>query len=311
MSEKPTSQVGSAAARASQSRRSTRSIAVSPPHGGTTHAMSGSASIRVSSAARCAAGAEVRPSRPCTPPPRPRTRARAASRRRSRCGPRPPPRRRPTATSHRCGHRVGAGAGSGADGPFLESDTLCPWVSVTSWARPSTPRARCRASTSLRGRPGWGPRTRSRCSASRRDAMTSAARHGRGVPGRANAMRHFMWQAVLTARFGVDAARAIAAAQEAGTPSRRDSRVDAHNNEVGQAYGAEHADDLRPLSPARRWRAWCRWRWRSGRPTSSSGCGSHQAVRPSRSCSPSGHTARTTPAAASALRQPGHGGSVM
>ncbi len=82
-----------------------------------------------------------------------------------------------------------------------------------------------------------------------RDAMTSAARHGRGVPGRANAMRHFLWQAVLTARFGVDAARTIAAAQETGTPSLRDSRVDAHNNEVGQAYGAEHAEDLRPLTP--------------------------------------------------------------
>ena len=79
--------------------------------------------------------------------------------------------------------------------------------------------------------------------------MTSAAQHGRGVPGRANAMRHFMWQAVLTARFGLDTARTIAAAQEAGTPSRRDSRVDAHNNEVGQAYGAEHAADLRPLAP--------------------------------------------------------------
>ena len=41
----------------------------------------------------------------------------------------------------------------------------------------------------------------------------------------------------------------IAAAQEAGTPSRKDSRVDAHNNEVGQAYGTEHAADLRPLTP--------------------------------------------------------------
>ena len=41
-----------------------------------------------------------------------------------------------------------------------------------------------------------------------------------------------------------DAARTIAAAQEAGTPSHRDSRVDEHNNAVGQAYGAEHAADL-------------------------------------------------------------------
>ena len=75
-------------------------------------------------------------------------------------------------------------------------------------------------------------------------ALQASAAHGRGVPGRANAMRHFMWQAVLTARFGVGAARSIAAAQEAGTPARRDSSVDQQNNAVGQAYGAEHAADL-------------------------------------------------------------------
>jgi hypothetical protein len=79
-------------------------------------------------------------------------------------------------------------------------------------------------------------------------ALSAAASHGRGVPGRSNALRHFMWQAALTARFGVDAARSIAAAQEAGSPRRRDSRVDEHNNTAGQAYGAEHADDLAPLS---------------------------------------------------------------
>ena len=43
-------------------------------------------------------------------------------------------------------------------------------------------------------------------------ALRAAATHGRGVTGRTNAMRHFMWQAALTARFGVDTARAIAAA---------------------------------------------------------------------------------------------------
>ena len=75
-------------------------------------------------------------------------------------------------------------------------------------------------------------------------ALQAAAANGSGVPGRANAMRHFMWQAVLTARFGVDAARTIAAAQEAGTPTRRDSSVDQQNNSVGQAYGAEHTADL-------------------------------------------------------------------
>ena len=75
-------------------------------------------------------------------------------------------------------------------------------------------------------------------------ALQAAAVHGRGVPGRTNAMRHFMWQALLTARFGVEAARTIATAQEAGTLNRRDSRVDEHNNEVGRAYGTAHAGDL-------------------------------------------------------------------
>lgn len=80
-------------------------------------------------------------------------------------------------------------------------------------------------------------------------ALQASARHGRGVPGRTNAMRHFMWQAALTAKFGLDAARTIAAAQEAGTPSTRDSRVDQHNNGVGQSYGVDNADDLRTLGP--------------------------------------------------------------
>ncbi len=82
-----------------------------------------------------------------------------------------------------------------------------------------------------------------------RAALTSAAQHG-GVPGRTNALRHFMWQAALTARFGEEAARAIAIAQEAGTPHRKDSRVDSHNNAVGQAYGAAHATDLAQASPS-------------------------------------------------------------
>jgi hypothetical protein len=79
-------------------------------------------------------------------------------------------------------------------------------------------------------------------------ALQAAATHGRGVPGRTNALRHFMWQATLTARFGVDVARSIAAAQEGATPSRRDSRVDEHNNAAGQAYGAEHAEDIAGLT---------------------------------------------------------------
>lgn len=81
-------------------------------------------------------------------------------------------------------------------------------------------------------------------------ALHASATHGRGVPGRTNAIRHFMWQATLTARFGVDVARSIAAAQEAGTPNRRDSGVDEHNNKAGQAYGTEHAEDLAGLTPS-------------------------------------------------------------
>lgn len=73
-------------------------------------------------------------------------------------------------------------------------------------------------------------------------SLRTAATHGRGAPGRTNALRHFMWQALLTARFGADVARSLAHTQEAGTPNRRDSRVDQHNNAVGQAYGAAHPE---------------------------------------------------------------------
>ena len=68
---------------------------------------------------------------------------------------------------------------------------------------------------------------------------TSTAR-GRGVPGRINALRHFIWQAMLTARFDRSVAASIAQAQERGTPTVRDSRVDDHNNGIGQDYGEEH-----------------------------------------------------------------------
>ena len=81
-------------------------------------------------------------------------------------------------------------------------------------------------------------------------ALRIATGQGRGVPGRTNALRHFMWQAVLTARFGLDAARTIAEAQEAGTPDRKDSSIDAHNNAVGQAYGVAHATELQAGSPS-------------------------------------------------------------
>lgn len=79
-------------------------------------------------------------------------------------------------------------------------------------------------------------------------ALRVAALRGAGVPGRPNAVRHFVWQALLTARFGRATAQAVAEAQEEGSPHRRDSRVDAHNNALGQDYGEAHAAELRGLS---------------------------------------------------------------
>ena len=55
---------------------------------------------------------------------------------------------------------------------------------------------------------------------------------------------------MLTARFGRDVARTLAATQEAGTPHHRDSSVDAHNNAAGQAYGVTHVSDLTVGSPS-------------------------------------------------------------
>ena len=68
-----------------------------------------------------------------------------------------------------------------------------------------------------------------------------------GEPGRQNAVRHFIWQSLLTARFGRDVAASIAEAQEVGTPDLTDSKVDRHNNAVGQAYGEEHANEYGDL----------------------------------------------------------------
>jgi hypothetical protein len=75
-------------------------------------------------------------------------------------------------------------------------------------------------------------------------AASVAARRGRGEPGRQNAVRHFAWQALITARLGLPVAQAVAEAQETGSPDAADSRVDRHNNAAGQEYGAAHADEL-------------------------------------------------------------------
>jgi hypothetical protein len=93
-------------------------------------------------------------------------------------------------------------------------------------------------------RAGLGPSDAAQVLLVSQAALKTAAVHGKGVPGRTNALRHFMWQAVLTARFGQEVAQSIAAAQEVGSPNVKDSRVDVHNNGVGQAYGVAHAADL-------------------------------------------------------------------
>jgi hypothetical protein len=69
-----------------------------------------------------------------------------------------------------------------------------------------------------------------------------------GVPGRQNAARHFVWQALLTARHGERVAQAVARAQEAGSTQPRDSAIDLHNNAAGQAYGATHSVELAGVS---------------------------------------------------------------
>jgi hypothetical protein len=96
-------------------------------------------------------------------------------------------------------------------------------------------------------RAGAGPAGAAEVIAISGGATSIATRRARGVPGRQNAVRHFTWQALITARLGPDLARAVAEAQETGTPNAADSRIDRHNNAVGQEYGAAHAAELSAL----------------------------------------------------------------
>lgn len=75
-------------------------------------------------------------------------------------------------------------------------------------------------------------------------AATGAPTHWR----RQNAVRHFVWQALLTARHGEAVATAVGEAQEQGSADTRDSEVDRANNGLGRAYGTAHADELARLS---------------------------------------------------------------
>jgi hypothetical protein len=96
-------------------------------------------------------------------------------------------------------------------------------------------------------RAGAGPAGAAQVIAMSGGATSVATRRARGVPGRQNAVRHFAWQALLTARLGLELARAVAEAQETGTPNATDSRVDRHNNALGQEYGVAHAAELSAL----------------------------------------------------------------
>jgi hypothetical protein len=75
-------------------------------------------------------------------------------------------------------------------------------------------------------------------------ALLTAARHAPGRPARQNAVRHFAWQAVLTARHGRTVAVAVADAQERGSVRLHDTAVDQRNNAAGQAWGHAHEAEL-------------------------------------------------------------------
>lgn len=94
-------------------------------------------------------------------------------------------------------------------------------------------------------RAGVGPRDAVQAMAASALALEVAARRGAGEPGRQNAVRHFIWQAHLTGRYGVRLAQALAEAQESGTPDSKDSAVDQRNNAVARAYGLDHAEEIR------------------------------------------------------------------
>jgi hypothetical protein len=70
-----------------------------------------------------------------------------------------------------------------------------------------------------------------------------------------NAVRHFVWQAWLTAAYGREVAESVGRAHERVASDRADSRVDRDNNRIGQEYGEGHraairGDALRPALAA-------------------------------------------------------------
>jgi hypothetical protein len=67
-----------------------------------------------------------------------------------------------------------------------------------------------------------------------------------------NAVRHFTWQAWLTAAYGREVADAVGRAHERLSTDAADTAVDQHNNRIGQEYGAARAEDINahPMRPA-------------------------------------------------------------
>lgn len=116
-----------------------------------------------------------------------------------------------------------------------------------------------------------------------------------GVPGRQNAARHFVWQALLTARYGEPVARAVADAQEVGSVQPADSVIDVRNNAAGQAYGAAHSVELAGVSVLDAARAALRAAlaaWDAGELAASRGPGAGRAGRRRRRGSPGPATPR-------------------
>jgi len=91
-----------------------------------------------------------------------------------------------------------------------------------------------------------------------------------------NAVRHFVWQAWLTATYGRDVAAAIGRAHERTSRDGVDTSVDRGNNFLGQAYGEAHAQEIRSsaMRPAQSALADEAGRlWNAGQLTASTGSG--------------------------------------
>lgn len=71
-------------------------------------------------------------------------------------------------------------------------------------------------------------------------------RHPR-EPHRQNAVRHFAWQAWLSAHYGRTVSATIGDRHERLSSHPRDHQVDVRNNDVGQQFGAHLAAEIRPM----------------------------------------------------------------